>query len=214
MIKYLRTPHLPFSEGMTKDDRVWKDTHYFDQTEVVVTEKMDGENTTIYRNACHARSLSSIHRKDHAWLLNYMQNFQYNIPENWRVCGEYLFAKHSIFYSNLESYFLVFSVWNERNICLSWEETEQFCKQLHLPMVPVLYQGIYDESLIQTLAKTVVQHGGEGLVVRKRDSFSYHDFDQSIAKFVRRDHVQTTKHWTAMNLTQNQLRKEEKNGNV
>lgn len=44
MIKYPRTPHLPFSEGMTKDDRVWKDMHYFDQTEVVVTEKMDGEN--------------------------------------------------------------------------------------------------------------------------------------------------------------------------
>ena len=60
----------------------------------------------------------------------------------------------------------------------------------------------------------VVQQGGEGLVVRKRDSFSYHDFDQSIAKFVRKDHVQTTKHWTAMNLTQNQLRKKEKNGNV
>ena len=49
MMKYPRTPHLPFSEGMTRDDRVWKDTHYFDQTEVVVTEKMDGGKLTQHQ---------------------------------------------------------------------------------------------------------------------------------------------------------------------
>ena len=47
-VKYPRTYHLPWSEGRTDDDKVLSDDSQFIGKYVVVTEKMDGENTTIY----------------------------------------------------------------------------------------------------------------------------------------------------------------------
>jgi hypothetical protein len=59
-IKYPRTPHLPWSPGATSDDIYQGNTSYFENKVVVVTEKMDGENTSIYRDFVHARSIDSI----------------------------------------------------------------------------------------------------------------------------------------------------------
>ena len=111
LYKYPRTPHFPFSLGVTKDDKVLSSTNHFNNKLVVVTEKMDGENTTIYNDYYHARSLDSKHRDYHSYLLaNILPMIQYQIPNNYRICGEYLYAKHSIYYENLENYFLVFSI--------------------------------------------------------------------------------------------------------
>lgn len=179
-------------------DKVLKDTHHFDGMNVVVTEKMDGENTTIYRNAYHARSLDSKHREYHSYLLNrILPNMQWQIPDNWRVCGEYLYAKHSIKYEALEDYFLAFSVWNDKNECLSWSDTYDFCYGADICcMVPILYEGLYSDEKIKELAQTVVERGGEGIVVRNWDSFRYEDFNKNVAKYVRKGHVQTENHWS------------------
>ena len=65
--KYPRTPHLPFSQGMSDDKRLSSTTH-FQGMQIVVTEKMDGENTTIYNNKVYARSIDSAHRSYHSYL--------------------------------------------------------------------------------------------------------------------------------------------------
>ena len=44
-VKYPRTHHLPWSEGMHDDDRMLSSTKVFENQRVIVTEKMDGENT-------------------------------------------------------------------------------------------------------------------------------------------------------------------------
>ena len=57
-IKYPRTPHLPYSMSKTDDDKTLPDDSQFEDMNVVVTIKMDGENTTIYPDGyVHARSL-------------------------------------------------------------------------------------------------------------------------------------------------------------
>ncbi|WP_455649757.1 RNA ligase family protein [Enterocloster citroniae] len=203
--KYPRTYHLPYSRGYTSDDKVLTSDDQFKNVEVVITEKMDGENTTIYNDFYHARSLDSLHRDYHSWLLNYMKGFQYTIPCGYRICGEYLYARHSIAYTNLPSYFLVFSVWDDDNICLSWDHTKQFCDERNLVTVPVLYRGIYNSDLIQDLANKVVLKGGEGIVVRKAAAFSYDCFSENIAKYVRENHVQTEVHWSNGPFVKNQL---------
>lgn len=43
-IKYPSTPHLPFSQGLQRDDTRITTLDYLNGREVVVTEKMDGEN--------------------------------------------------------------------------------------------------------------------------------------------------------------------------
>ena len=151
--KYPRTCHFPFSEGATDDDKILTSTDHFKGQIVVVTEKMDGENTTIYSDHCHARSIDSKHKPYHSWLLSYISSFQHQIPDDWRICGEYLYAKHSIGYDNLPSYLMVFSIWDETNTCLSWDDTVELCVDLGLEHVPVIYKGEYDEELIKKLAE-------------------------------------------------------------
>lgn len=205
--KYPRTPHLPFSLGATDDDKILKSTSHFNDKLVVITEKMDGENTSIYNDYYHARSIDSKHKDYHSYLLaNILPAVQYQIPDSYRICGEYLYAKHSIAYENLESYFLAFSIWNG-NTCLSWSDFESLCEEWGLKTVPVLYKGVYNEDIVKKIANEVVARGGEGIVVRLQDAFEYEDFGNSIAKFVRPNHVQTDKHWTQSKIEANKLAK-------
>lgn len=204
-VKYPRTYHLPYSKGYTSDDKVLTSDNQFHTMDVVVTEKMDGENTTIYKDFYHARSLDSRHRAYHSWLLGYMKGFQFTIPEGYRICGEYLYARHSIAYMNLPSYFMVFSVWDDENDCLSWDDTELFCQERRLITVPILYRGIYKTDLIQDIAHEVVLQGGEGIVVRSSAAFNYDCFSENIAKYVREHHVQTDEHWSNGIIEKNRL---------
>lgn len=203
--KYPRTYHLPFSKGYTSDDKVLERDSQFSGMKIVVTEKMDGENTTIYRNTYHARSIDSKHQGYHSWILNYIRQFQYLIPDEYRVCGEYLYAKHSIKYENLSSYFLAFSVWKDKE-CLSWDKTKMFCKDIGIEMVPILYEGIYNTEKVISIAENVVKNGGEGIVVRNMDTFKYEDFQCNVAKYVRENHVQTERHWSLGKIEKNKLK--------
>lgn len=195
-VKYPRTYHLPFSPGRTEDDRTLPDTSIFEGKEVVVTEKMDGENFSGYRDYCHARSVDGRSHYTRDWAKNFWMQRSYELPEGWRVCAENLFAVHSIKYEDLPSYLLGFGIWNEKNICLSWDQTVEWFQLLEIPTVKVLYRGIFEEEKIKKLydekndSKSV-----EGYVVRLTSEFEYKDFRKSVAKFVRANHVSTNSHW-------------------
>lgn len=202
-MKYPRTPHLPWSPGVSSDDVRILDTAIFQGREVVVTEKMDGENTTLYSDHIHARSLDSRHHPSRDWVKQWHAGIAYSIPSDWRICGENLYAQHSVVYRQLASYFYGFSVWNDQNICLSWADTEEWFALLGIHPVPVLYQGIWDEAAVRALK---VETGAvEGYVVRLADAFSYEDFKCSVAKWVRPNHVQTDQHWMFAELVANGL---------
>lgn len=194
-VKYPRTHHLPWSPGLTDDDRMLRSTEHFEGRRVIVTAKMDGENTSMYRDHIHARSIDSKGGEDRAWVKNFWSAISYEIPEGWRICGENLWAEHSIHYNDLESYFYGFSVWNERNVCLSWDDTLEYFELLGITNVPLLYDGIWDEKIIRALEKDLVWERDEGYIVRVADAFPYSQFRNSLAKFVRKGHVQTAKHW-------------------
>lgn len=49
-IKYLRTLHLPTSPGAASDDKILQDLSVLDNKIWVITEKMDGGNTTMMNN--------------------------------------------------------------------------------------------------------------------------------------------------------------------
>jgi len=206
-VKYPRTFHLPWSPGATNDDRVLTDLSSFEGQQVVVTTKMDGENHTFYREGLHARSLDSGPHPSRDRIKALWANVQHEIPKGWRICGENVYAKHSIQYRNLPGYFLVFSIWDEKNECLPWEETALWAGLLDLPTVPVLYQGIWDERLIRGLYQDQFEGNPmEGYVVRLAGFFPFRKFRTSVAKFVRANHVQTNKHWMTQPVIPNLLR--------
>lgn len=203
-IKYPRTPHLPWSPGVDPDDKILDTFDHFFGQEVVVTEKMDGENTTVYSDYMHARSIDSPHHVSRDWVKAIQARISYDLPQGWRICGENLYAKHSLKYTDLSDYFQVFSIWDEDNEALSWDETVQWCQLLNLTVVPVLWRGIWDKDAVRNI--TVDETRQEGYVVRLADSFPFEQFDQSIAKWVRKNHVQTDQHWRQGQIEPNELK--------
>jgi hypothetical protein len=202
-VKYPRTYHLPWSPGLTDGDRMLPSTKVFEGREVVATEKMDGENTTLYRDYMHARSLEEEHHEGRGWVKKLHAEICYHIPDNWRICGENLFARHSVVYEDLPSYFMVFSIWDENNVCLSWDDTVAYAAVLGLEMVPVIYRGVWSESNARSLEKGIDTKVQEGYTVRVTDSFSYGSFRRSIAKWVRKGHVQTSHNWKMRSVVRN-----------
>lgn len=207
-IKYPRTQHLPWSQGATDDDKVLKSVSHFEGRRVVVTMKMDGENTTFYRDGyLHARSLDSRGGEDRDWVKRLAQTVGYQLPEGWRVCGENLWARHSISYDDLPSYFMGFSIWNEHNVCLNWEDTKEWFEILGIKLVPIMDDGLFDVNHLQELVKRLDPRKDEGYVIRLADKFKYEDFGTSVAKFVRANHVQTDTHWRHSQIVPNELAK-------
>ena len=206
-VKYPRTYHLPWSEGITDDDRVLKNLDNFKDKRVIVTRKMDGENSTLYSNYFHARSVDGRSHPSRDWVKNFWSTICGDIPEGWRICGENLYAKHSIHYENLESYLQGFSIWNDKNVCLGWDDTIEWFNLFGITAVPLLYDGVFDENLIKKLYDNKRDYDiHEGYVVRLAQEFSYGDFRKSVGKFVRHSHVApNAHHWFGQKITPNKL---------
>ena len=198
-VKYPRTLHLPWSPGKSRDDLVLTSTSHFEGQHIVVTEKRDGENTTIYPFAVHARSLDSAYHPSQSWVRQLQAQIGHEIPTGWRICGENLYAEHSIPYY-VTNYFEVFSIWDETNTALSWNATQEWADLLNLLTVPVIFKGEWPgkdflDELWQDYCQKMDPAFVEGYVVRLAGRFSYDSFSSSVAKFVRPDHVQTDEHW-------------------
>lgn len=189
--KYPKTHYLPWAKPATHDRRI-ADMSKFEGQRVIMTEKMDGENTTMYRSKIHARSLDSVNHPSRNWVKNYWSTLQFNIPHDIRICGENCYAKHSIHYTELDSYFYGFSAWRE-NMCLSWDETLAIFAELGIVPVNVLYDGIYDKDMIGQYRWNMRKM--EGYVLRIADEFPLSEFELSIGKHVRDGHIETDEHW-------------------
>ena len=207
--KYPQTMHLPFSPGLQNDDRRIQTLDELNGRDVVATIKYDGENTTMGTNYIHARSLDSRHHPSRDWVKSFWGDINYLIPKDWRICGENVYAKHSIGYENLESYFYGFSIWNEDNVALGWDETLQWFEELNITPVQTLYRGPFDLEVLENLSKTIDPSKIEGFVVRVSGAVHYDEFDLKFAKWVRKGHVQTNKHWMTDAVVPNRLKESE-----
>lgn len=178
-------------------------------SEVVVTTKMDGENTTVYSDGyLHARSIDGTSHPSRSLLKAEAAGWATLLPEGWRVCGENLYAQHSLSYDALHSYFQVFSIW-EADRCLSWPETVEWCELLELHTVPVLWSGSLPlteagiESHLSGLWSGTI--GQEGYVVRPARSFDRSEFGTLVGKYVRPGHVTSDQHWSQTPVVPNRL---------
>ena len=205
-VKYPRTYHLPFSLGKTSDDKTLSNTDHFVGMEVVVTEKYDGENSSLYCDGYHARSIDGRHHVSRDWMKRFHGGIAHDIPVGWRICGENMYAQHSIVYSDLPSYFIGYSVWDDRNICLSWDDTVEMIDLLGIVPAKVLYRGEFDEGVLMELVKSLDLSKQEGYVVRNAGVFAYGSFSKNVAKWVRANHVVTDEHWMHSEVKPNGLK--------
>lgn len=176
---------------------------------VVITEKMDGENTTIYANGdSHARSLDSKHHESRSCVKSKAAEVASSLPDGWRIMGENLYAKHSIGYSNLPGFFVMFGIADENNVSQSWTDVELWGELLDIPVAPVIYRGLWDIEAVKSLYPFPSNYGSpvaEGYVVRVARSFKMTEFTNHVAKFVRPNHVTTSEHWMTQPVIPNGL---------
>lgn len=203
MGKYPRTYHLPWSPGTTSDDRISKSVESLIKREIVITEKLDGSNTSITKSGVYGRSHADFTRNPwdvKSWeIWNLIKN---DLSNGVYLFGEGMYGIHSIEYTNLTSYFYIFGV-RDNNIWIDWDSVEEYAYLLDLPTAPVLFRGVVNsEKELKELTESLVSQpsslGGssEGIVVRNANSFHNDDFSQNIMKWVKKGHVQTDEHWT------------------
>lgn len=211
-MKYPRTYHLPQSPGGTNDDKRLGSLESFVGRPLVITEKLDGSNVCLEQTSCFARSHSGPpkHPSFDAFKA-FHASVQSRIGPEVQVFGEWLYARHSIGYDALPHYLAVFGV-RYLDSWASWEEVQMWASELSAPTVPVLLEGSWSTSkaldeAIQELSSGDSKCGGEreGFVVRWASSFSNDEFSQAVAKYVRKDHVQTEDHWAHQTIVRNQV---------
>lgn len=215
--KYNRTFHFPFSPGATNDDKIAVNMNRLIGVPIILTEKMDGSNTSIESRGCFARTHSGppAHASfDGLKALHAEIGFQ--IPPDMQFFGEWCYARHSIEYSELPAYFLLFGIREldlDYSFWYAWQEVEEYAQYFNLQTVPVLYKGIVkDEQKLQELVQSFMNQpsacGGirEGVVARVAGEFADNEFSSCIMKCVRANHVQTTEHWKDQEIIRNKLR--------
>ena len=207
LAKYPRTYHMDFSPGSTSDDKKhlgdWFEI-YFLGKEVVITEKLDGENTSFTNNGVFARSNIPT---DSPWSVNLRELFPYiknYISDNEIIFGENLYGIHSIEYNKLKNYWHMFACYNtEEEVWYSWDDIVDFASIIEQPTVPVLFRGVINSKkelidLINTFMSQPSTYGveKEGVVMRLTSEIKPENFSNSVVKYVRANHVQTNAHWT------------------
>jgi hypothetical protein len=204
MSKYPRTYHLPFSPGTTNDDRISESVKSILGIDIIITEKLDGSNSSMINEGVFARS--HIDFSKNPWDNEVRQLHEIKVKGNLEddvfLFGENMEGIHSIEYTNLKSYFYLFGV-RDNNIWTPWSVVEEYSYLLDLPLVPVLFKGIVNtekelKDLVMGFVTEQSELGGsrEGIVVRNAGVFHNDNFSDNVMKWVRKGHVQTDEHWT------------------
>lgn len=204
--KYPRTLLWPGSPCRDDDDRNITNAEDYIGKPIVITEKLDGLNTLLYRGQALPRTggLQSspwlaMARKHHAWKL---------ADPGWRhtlIYAEDLHAVHSVRYDPLpeDRMLRVFaSVSDDKLTFDSWERTQALTELLDIPTVPVLFSGtVHSLQTLQGLLDQIHAEPSalgperEGAVIRNAYSFPAADFHLHTCKSVRRNHVTSETHW-------------------
>src|SRR5271165_1337890 len=109
--KYNRTFHMPWSKGATNDDRIAPSIDRLIGVHIVISEKMDGSNVSLEANGCYARTHAGAPTHPSFDMLKVLFASIKNIIEpDTQLFGEWCQAKHSIEYSELLDYFMLFGV--------------------------------------------------------------------------------------------------------
>lgn len=213
--KYPRTFHLPWSGGASNDDKIAISVDKLINTNIIISEKMDGGCSSLQLDGVYARTHASAPTHPSFDLLkSFHASIKHKIPKEIQLFGENCFAKHSIAYSELPGYFLMFNVKDLfSNTWLAWNDVEMWAEEIGVPTVPVLYNGKVDsekelQEIVEYLMRQTSCCGGdrEGVVARIADGFADDEFSECVQKCVRENHVNTDPHWAHQEIVRNKLK--------
>lgn len=164
--KYPRTPHLEGSRLQKGDEDVAQVPYrHLRGRWIVVEEKMDGANAGLRfnqdANLClqsRGHYLVGGSRERHfsifrTWAHYHEEALFEALGDRYLMFGEWMAAKHTVYYDRLPHYFLEFDVWDTRSrVFLSTAARRRLLANAPVASVPVLYEGPAPDSLEELLS--------------------------------------------------------------
>lgn len=182
IVKYPRTPHLEGSRLQAGDEDLSQVP--FEEIlfrHIVVEEKIDGANSAVSFDGDGRLLLQS---RGHYLDGGYRER-HYNLMKQWAsvnrdslysalgsryiMYGEWMYAKHTVFYDALPDYFMEFDIYDrERDVFLSTAERRKITDRMGIiSSVPVLGEGVFKsrESVLALLGNSrfITEHHTEAL---------------------------------------------------
>lgn len=160
-IKYPRTPHLEGSRLQDGDHDLTQVKYgNLQGLYIVIEEKIDGANAgfgfdesgeLILQCRGHILEGGGKERQFNmfkSWATHHKNAFLERFEDRYIVYGEWMRAKHTIFYDKLPHLFFEFDVWDRKqNKFLSTAARKELLKGLPIESVPVLYEGIAPKTI-------------------------------------------------------------------
>lgn len=170
IIKYPRTPHIEGSRLQPGDEDMSQvPFETIAGRNIVVEEKVDGANSAIsFDNngelllQSRGHYLTGGNREKHynffkLWANVHKDEFYSVLGSRYIMYGEWLYAKHTVYYDALPHYFLEFDILDRENdIFLDTSSRKVMIDSLPVCSVPVLYKGMLQtkEQLLKLLGSS------------------------------------------------------------
>jgi len=209
--RFPHTPHLAWlGDGVPRDDKVLSDAEAeaLLGARVVVEEKLDGANLGLSlapdgtlraqnRGQYLVMPYTGQFSRLNAWLAQHGAMLIEGLERNLILFGEWCAARHTVAYTGLADWFLLFDVYDcvERRFW-SARRRDELAARLGLCVVAHLFAGRTSLANLQKLLATTPSAFGsdvlEGVVIRRDDG----DWCEARAKLVRADFTQAIgEHW-------------------
>ncbi|KAH0280244.1 hypothetical protein KCU91_g1165, partial [Aureobasidium melanogenum] len=226
--KFPRTRHLFNIGSASRDDLILSssDAQAFLQasdpsTTIVVEEKVDGANLGISLDSSGAFKVQNrshyVNSKSHAqfkkldkWLDDHYEGLSIVLdaansqPGRWILYGEWLYAKHSIYYTTLPDLFLAFDLFDtETGTFLSRDALSKRLNGTNIHQVSQLEVQSLDEQSLLDVVRTRKSGFYDGVIegVYLRRQKDGKTIDR--AKIVRSDFIAGDEHWNRRGVTPN-----------
>lgn len=224
MTNFFRFPHTPhlawLGEGTPRDDKVLSANEVEELLagDVVVEEKLDGANLGLslaLDGSLRAQNRGQYLVEPHAgqfsrlptWLAQHGETLRAVLKPNLILFGEWCAARHSLGYTALPDWFLLFDVY-DRTVARFWSSPRRnaLAYTADLATVPQLLQG---KTTLIALKQLVATHSShyregvlEGIVIRRESS----EWCEARAKLVRMDFTQAIgTHWSKRTIEWNRV---------
>jgi len=209
--KFPRTQHIFNIGGATVDDRILSKDDYenfMNNEDVFIAEKVDGaqlgisidENyKVVVQNRSHyvnSKSHSQFEKLD-KWIMDHSQSLYELLDQDTILFGEWLYAKHSIYYSKLPDYFMAFDLYDKKKkLFYNRDILVNKLKDTNIHYVREIYRGkIKDKNQLLKLIEQKSAYTDdrvEGIYLKIFEN----NYVKSRCKLVRNDFLSGNEHWS------------------
>lgn len=224
MNEFFRFPHTAhltwLAEGSPREDKILSPEEVVGLLtgDVIVEEKLDGANLGLSlepngslraqnRGQYLAEPYAGQFARLPAWLAQHDESLRIMLKPNLILFGEWCAARHSLNYTTLPDWFLLFDVYDRTaNRFWSTPRRNKLASNGGLATVQTVLHGKITVNGLKQLVATkqsLYREGAlEGLVIRRESA----DWCESRAKLVRPDFIQTiVSHWSKRALEWNRI---------